>query len=173
MSLVGHNLFTCVTWLIDSCVCQRWGRAMTPLYVSWFLNMYHDSFVRATWRMSLAGDNVLACVTWLIDSSTFQSWGRTMTPLYVQRDASHSWDIPCLYVWHDSSICQNWGRTMTYISLTCVLSYVRHDSFICATWLMSFVRQNLLARVTWLIDSSICQRWGRAMTPHGTSWHVS
>ena len=80
-------------------------------------NMWHDSFI---------------CATWLIHMCD-------VTHSYVQRDSFicatwliHMCDMAHSYVWHGPFICVTWPIHMCDMTH----SYVCHDSFICVTYVM-------------------------------------
>ena len=157
IAVVGHESFTCGTWLIymwdmhrsfmrhDSLICVIRLLYLCDVAV-WFV--WHDWFIR-----------YIICGTWL----------------------THMCDMTALFVWHDSLICVTWIIPMwdtTHL-------YMRHASLICETWRIHVCDMTALFEGyvwfiacdmshvfvgTWLID--LCKTTHSYVTsPHGFVEH--
>jgi len=163
LSYVGHDSFH----LCDmSCSYDT-----TYLYVwkCWALQRTkdetssHDSFICWIWLIPFIGQVLFTCVAWLIElsirvqilgSRTHPEWRHPMTPLY-----SGTWLTPfvehVLFTWRDSF-------TYLYVWKHWALERTKDE---VGPWLLHTWDMTHFIRVTWLIDSSICQGRGRTMTP--------
>ena len=159
-------------WRIPTCACCTTASSPAFMYVTWPIQIWHDSFIRVTWLnhtcnmtpscvclsyhsiSTCAGDMTNSCVWYF-----FAVFCRVLQCVAATWRV-HMCDMTHLCVWHDSVIWVKWRihvGDMTH-SYVCRDSYVWPDSFICVIGRIHkcdvthlYVSRDSFIHVPWLI----------------------